>query len=116
MFGSEAFFVSSENSSCESNILHEFLVTCFEGVTMPTNTGCSGWFFRHCLWQLLNTAASLRTFRRGVCLARENQGSFFVGGTGEMHGGFDVWWAQSTLFLNQKVPSLDAVFISCSFF
>uniref|UniRef100_A0A7N2R6C9 4Fe-4S ferredoxin-type domain-containing protein n=1 Tax=Quercus lobata TaxID=97700 RepID=A0A7N2R6C9_QUELO len=70
---------------------------------MPTNMGCSGWFFRHCLWQLLNTAASLRTFRRGGCLARENQGSFFVGGTGEMHGGFDVWWAQSMLFLNQKM-------------
>ena len=83
---------------------------------MPTIMGGSGWFFRHCLWQLLNTAASLRTFRRGGCLARENQGSFFVGGTGEMHGGFDAWWAQSMLFLNQKVPSLDAVFISCSFF
>nr|POE46596.1 hypothetical protein CFP56_45703 [Quercus suber] len=64
--------------------------------------GGSGWFFRHCLWQLLNTTASLRTFRRGGCLARENQGSFFVGGTREMHGGFDVWWAQSMLFLNQK--------------
>lgn len=36
------------------------------------------------------------------CLARKNQGTFFVVGTGEMHGGVDVWWAQSMLFLNQK--------------
>ncbi|KAK9991739.1 hypothetical protein SO802_026724, partial [Lithocarpus litseifolius] len=38
----------------------------------------------------------------GFLLARENQGTFFVVGTGEMHGGVDVWWAQSILFLNQK--------------
>ena len=36
------------------------------------------------------------------CLARENQGTFFVGGTGEMHGGVDVWWAQSMLFLTKR--------------